>query len=200
MNELEHAATQTIELIWFEHDVVTELEAKVQTLAAQTNDGYQRAAAFQELDDPDDVMLGVGVYWDTYFGPDKQHFHASEEQQLALASLQVRDFSRSSLSGSLLQFAKQGISIVHSGLAVCPNGRPIGSQYLKDVIWQGRNHALHWESGNPHQPVQDSFDALGSDIDPLFGNYRNRNLGFELVNYLGWRTYESFCNDLLSLA
>lgn len=47
--------------------------------------------------------------------------------------------SQKSLSGALLQIAKQGISIVHCGLANCPSGRSIGTNAIKKVIWQARN-------------------------------------------------------------
>ena len=49
---------------------------------------------------------------------------------------------------------KQGISIVHGGLGAAPNGRMIGSQPLKEVIWQGRNQGFHWAEQSFHPPVE----------------------------------------------
>lgn len=63
-------------------------------------------------------------------------------------SLVAKDFSVRSLSGALLQIAKQGISIKHQTLSSCPNGREIKAGLnLKDVIWNSRNQSLHFEDG-----------------------------------------------------
>lgn len=198
--EIEHAAREVISLVWTEHRQVEELRVLVNRLTREMEDGYRRAEAWSDSDDPDDVMLGVGIHWETYFGADKQRYGAQGELDLAAARLAAREFSRASMAGSLLQYAKQGISIAHRELAACPDGRPIGRQPLKQVVWQGRNQALHWEDGNPHPPVRHCFDMLAADFDQAFTGYTARNLAFELVRLLGWESDEAFAKDLQSLA
>jgi hypothetical protein len=48
--------------------------------------------------------------------------------------------------------------------------------------------------------VQRCFDQLAADFDPSFSEYRTRNLSFELVRLLNWRTFDDFRNDMLLLA
>ncbi len=198
--EIEHAAREVITLVWAEHRQVEDLSIVVGRLTREMEYGYRRAAAWSDSEDPDDVMLGVGIHWGTYFGADKQRHGAQGELDVAADRLAAREFSRSSLAGTLLQYAKQGISIAHRELAACPEGRLVGRQPLKQVIWQGRNQALHWEDGNPHPPVRRCFDTLAADGDLVFTGYTARNLAFEVIRLLGWESYEAFARDLQSLA
>lgn len=198
--EIKHAAREAIAIVWAEHRQVEGLSVLVDRLTREMKDGYRRAAAWSDSDDPDDVMLGVGIHWETYFGADKQRHGAQGELELAAERLAAREFSRASMAGSLLQYAKQGISIAHGGLEACPAGRLIGRQPLKQLVWQGRNQALHWEDGNPHLPVKRCFDMLAADFDQLFTGYSARNLAFEVVRLLGWESYDAFARDLQSLA
>ncbi len=108
-------------------------------------------------------------------------------------------FSVAALAGALLQFGKQGISMVHRGLEHCPAGRSVGSQALKTVIWQGRNQGLHWEAGHFKSHVGECFDLLASEVDPRFGDYRQRNMAIDIVELLGWVTVDAFEDDLRSL-
>lgn len=108
--EIEHAAREAIALVWAEHREVEELRGLVDRLTHEMEDGYRRAAAWSDSDDPDDVMLGAGIHWETYFGADKQRHGAQGELDIAADRLAAREFSRASMAGSLLQYAKQGIS------------------------------------------------------------------------------------------
>lgn len=147
LTEIEPAVREVLALVWAEHRQVEDYKVLVQRLTVKVEDGYRRAEAWADSEDPDDIMLGAGLHWDTYFGADKQRHGAQEQLDQAKDRLVAREFSRASMAGSILQYAKQGISIVHAGLAACPDGRLVGSQPIKKVIWQGRNHALHWEDG-----------------------------------------------------
>ena len=106
------------------------------------------------------------------------------------------------LCGSLLQFAKQGISIVHKNLIVCPPGRYIGQETLKNILWQGRNHALHYEESPNHNPqVKQCFKlledfGLGFSLD----NQPGENLSKEIIHLLGWSGYSTFEEDMLLLS
>lgn len=154
LDEIEHAATEVIALVWSERKI---LQSLTQTIKQDTNEmaaGYSSAEFLALNPDLDDENLGTGIHRDTYFGPDKDQRDAGEKKIEIEAILATRAFSTAVLSGSVLQFGKQGISLVHGGLSSSPAGRPVESQFLRDVIWQGRNHALHWEEGTPHLPVR----------------------------------------------
>ncbi len=200
LTEIEHAASETLSLIWAEHRAVKELESLVVKYSREMEEGYRKASYLAGSDDPEDVMMGVGEHWSTYFGADKDHHETNKELANAQNRLQAREFSRSSVSGGLLQYAKQGISIVHSGLNACPDGRQIGSQILKQVIWQGRNQSIHWEEGNVRQSIQQCFLALAAEQSQEFSQFNAKNLAFEIVNLLGWVSFDKFANDMRSIA
>jgi hypothetical protein len=200
LSEIKHAASSVISLVWAEHQQVKELQAQVVQLNAEVHDGYRRASAWSDSEDPDDVMAGAGIQWATYFGPDKQRHGVADHLTQANERLSARAFSRSSMAASLLQYAKQGISITHASVDACPDGYTIGTQVLKQVIWQGRNQSLHWEEGKPRPPIRNCFDLLTAQIGPQFALYETQNLAFEVVALLGWVNYEAFETDLSSLA
>jgi len=199
VQEIEHAATLLIDGIWHEQRQIESLRPQLAALERLVGAEYEAAQSIQEnAEDADDVMLGVGRHWENYFGPDKERHQKQQELEARQESFQAHEFSIGTLAGGLLQHAKQGVSLVHGGLTGCPNGRLIGTQPLKEVIWQGRNQALHWEEGYAHPPVERCFQAL-SVIDAKFADYNKRNLGFDLVDQLGWKTFQAFRDDLLSL-
>ena len=199
-DEIKYAVEAALSTIWADVEELESLRQQLGRLTAETERGYRRAQAFQYDEDPDDVMMGVGVHWDTYFGPDKERHQVATTVDDLNQKIQVREFSRSAMSASVLQYAKQGISIVHGGLQPCPNGRGVGSQPLKTIIWQGRNQSLHWEEGNPRQPVIDCFDQLAIDFGDEFTPYKTSNLAFNVVRILEWKTYDSFESDMQYLA
>lgn len=193
-----HATTSLIPLLWAEHDAVEAAAIKLKALEQETERGYRQSAAF--MDDLDDEGLATAVHWDTYFGSDKERHHAVAHLADFQATLDARSVSRGALASTLLQIAKQGLSAVHGGLAATPVGRCIYGVDLKDLVWQARNQAMHWEEGRPHRGVIDCFEALKIAADAGFGDYTARSLAFDVVMLLGWRDQASFEADLLLLA
>src|SRR5205085_1103080 len=124
----------------------------------------------------DDVMLATGMYWETYFGEDKELYHNDKEREELVNLIATHALSVGSLAGSLLQHAKQGVSLVHGKPEKCPAGRSVGSQDLKEVIWQGRNQAIHWEEGKFKQSLEKCFESLRKDFGPVFADYKKRNM------------------------
>jgi len=135
LHEIEHAASETLRLIWFEHQQMEELQARIASATAEVQDAAQRLAWLRLNPDMDDDNLSTAVYWDTYFGPEKERFYAEKSRPDLESLIALRAFSTASQSGSMLQYAKQGISLVHNGPSACPAGRAIHSQTLK----RGRN-------------------------------------------------------------
>lgn len=86
-----------------------------------------------------------------------------------------------------------------SDISAVPNGRQIGSQHLKSVIWQGRNQAQHWEEGSFGEAVRTCFAVLEADIDREFGQFTSRNMAFDVLQALGWVEVADFERDMRSL-
>jgi BMFP domain-containing protein YqiC len=200
--EIDFAATTLLKGIWHERAALDDLSAKLAALEAETKRGYERAEdmAALESDVPDDEGLSTMTHWDTYFGPDKQRHDAQQQRSSLAAQVEAHSFSVASLAGDLLQHAKQGISMVHGSLGGCPPGRAIASRDLKDVIWQARNQAIHWEEGKLSPPVQDCFNSLAKEVDTRFRDYLTRSMAMDVVDLLGWRDLHAFEADLLLLA
>jgi len=200
ITDIEYAATNTIETIWQELKAINKMDKELVSLIRVAEDRYRRAARLQESEDMDDYLTGVGLIWDAYFTEDKEAYHKDTELEDKRQTYLTHEFAIGSLSGSLLQMAKQGISITHGSLQNCPDGRLIGTQPLKKVIWQGRNQAIHFEEGNFTQAVTNCFNQLTQEIDPKFNQFTTRNMAFDIVELLNWKSFDDFKNDLLLLA
>src|SRR5438128_2112940 len=64
-----------------------------------------------------------------------------------------------------------------------------------NLILQSRNQAMHWETplGNA---VANCFRSMAA-VDPVFNQYQQRSLAFEVVDKLGWRTFDEFKASML---
>lgn len=199
LTEIEHAARSTFDLVWAEHEKVAAAEVDVASLTAATEADYRRAEALMQFDDPDDFMMGVGIHWETYFGPDKKRYSAIDALAELRAIRDARAFSRAAQAANIIQYAKQGISIVHRDWSAAPSGRNISGQPLAKLIWMARNQGLHWEDHTFNENVTRCFEELKA-FDPIFGDYASRNIAFEVISAIGWRDYAAFEADMLSLA
>lgn len=61
-------------------------------------------------------------------------------------SIEIYDLAINIAAGSILQIARQAISMQHHRLSECPTGRCISGFYVKDLIWYGRNQSMHYEA------------------------------------------------------
>ena len=204
LKEIEFAATPILPAIWHEHAELKKMQTEVADLARRVEAEYRAAQSIaDDAMDADDVMLATARHWENYFGDDKTLYHKDKETTALQQRVAAREFAVAALAGNLLQFAKQGISIAHGNLGACPSGRNIGTQVLKTVIWQGRNQALHWEGdghGQPlHRPVEDCFNRLIADFGSRFTDFKTKNLGFAVVELLGWKSFVEFKADMLSM-
>ena len=200
IQEVDHAVKQLLSGIWSEREKLDDLERKYSNLSKAVKANYDRASSLAlNAEDPEEVAMAVGVHWDNYFGEDKERHNTKTEIDSIKEQISAHQFSIESLSGALLQHAKQGISLQHNGLQNCSDGRLIGTQPLKDVIWQGRNQAIHWEEGNFNQKVIDCFQKLEQDIDIKFAGYTTKCMAFDVVELLGWNNKSDFDRDMQSL-
>jgi hypothetical protein len=201
LTEIEFAAGRLIPMVWEERTNLQTLEAELAELVRLVGQNYDRAAdvAMNALDG-EDVALATGMYWENYFGDDKARFHKDEDRKRLADQVAAHALSVSSIAAALLQFAKGGLSLAHGGFKNCPQGRALGGQFLKDVVWEGRNQAIHWEEGKPREATQRCFDSLSKDFGASFSEYRTRNMAMDIVAILGWTDFERFKADMLSLA
>jgi len=117
-----------------------------------------------------------------------------EKLNNALASIGATVESMSSLSGAVLQIAKQVLSLRHSGKPVIATAKNIGSQSVIDVIWEGRNHAMHWDEGRPSERVQNMLNSLSRDLCITIETGKNNCLS--ILGALGWKSSDHVISDL----
>jgi hypothetical protein len=198
--ETQFAAENLFALIFHERDELARLRANLGRIRSELSHLY-RVRDFLALNpDLDDEGIGTAAHWEVYFDVEPAHGRVQTEVQEVEARINARSFARATLCGSLLQIAKQGISTAYGGLNG-PAGRVVGSQPIRDIIWQARNQAMHFEEPRPLKPrVQQCFSALASDLQrPEFREYHQRNLAFEVIDALGWDSYAHYEQDIRSL-
>ena len=207
LTEIEYAAQNIIPLIWAERERLKELEAQIAPLRKVIEHNYQQSESWQlNAEDPDDVAMGAGIYWGTYFGEDKELFYKDKDREKLVDQIAAHRISVDSLAGSLLEYAKKGISLAHGGLAACPAGRAIGTQRLKTIIWQARNQSTHWEEAKANNGVfknaeiKKCFDKLSIDVDARFADYTERDMAFDVIEQLGWKDFTIFKAEMMSLS
>ncbi|MCU7951765.1 MAG: hypothetical protein KZQ74_01605 [gamma proteobacterium symbiont of Bathyaustriella thionipta] len=107
------------------------------------------------------------------------------------------------LYGTLLQIAKQAISIAHkAGGRNCGLGREIAGLSASQIVWDARNQALHFEEGQAKPKTKETFNQLASVYGDDFTLEENTgvNLARNVVrNILEWNNAELFYSDLYSI-
>ncbi|MEC4813422.1 MAG: hypothetical protein SAK29_09150 [Scytonema sp. PMC 1069.18] len=124
----------------------------------------------------------------------------SERRQQLSDKLKATEESMAALGGAVLQIAKQVISYRFGKLGhdfhKVDSVREIGTQSIVEIIWRGRNHALHWEEPEEKQikATKKTLSLLKSErnvnIQP------NRNNSLKIIEALGWRTADDVLTDL----
>lgn len=117
------------------------------------------------------------------------------------AILGAKQSAIQAICSAVLQIAKQGISLVYGGLNGAPDGRNIGSLTLKDIIWQSRNQALHFEEGQYRKPVIEVFSILENEHGKQFSltSYQCQSRAKQVVKLLGWQNYDAYLKDMKQL-
>lgn len=80
-----------------------------------------------------------------------------------LARIGATEESMSILASSVLQFGKQVLSYRFGRKPRLPTSRQIGTLSVVEVIWEGRNHALHWEDADTRRPVRQMLESLQAE-------------------------------------
>ncbi|MCK9622893.1 MAG: hypothetical protein M0R47_20455 [Methylobacter sp.] len=197
--DTEFAAKNLIRLVMEEENKLEELAGQLKAVEAQFR---VHKWDFESSDLNDDFS---DAYVMAAFGRMATAAEQAEAQQRQLATLQAsigtRQQAMQAIAGSILQIAKQGISIVHGSLAAAPEGRKIGTASLKEIIWQARNQALHYEEGNFKKPVTDLFATLEAEQGAQYSlaNHPNQSRAKQILSLLAWKNYAAYINDMQSL-
>ncbi|QDZ39599.1 hypothetical protein FRE64_06430 [Euhalothece natronophila Z-M001] len=132
---------------------------------------------------------------------EKQRAEAQENKvekiERALFNMGSTIESMSSLAGAVLQIAKQALSIRYAGKPDLPYARSVGTQNIVDVVWEGRNHAMHWDEGAPREQVRNMLDALETDLGITVEVGKNNCLS--ILDALEWNMPEAVISDIKKL-
>src|SRR5690348_16858864 len=114
LTEIEFAASSLVPIIWGERTRLRQLEAEIASLTKRVEHNYRQAeSVVMNAEDSDDIAMATGMYWTNYFGEDKERHDKDKEREKLVEQIAAHALSVGSLAGSLLQYAKQGISLVH---------------------------------------------------------------------------------------
>jgi hypothetical protein len=121
-----------------------------------------------------------------------------EARGAAIARLSATEESIGVVAGAVLQIAKQVLSFRYGAKPThLSAARPVGSQSVVNVIWEGRNHALHWEDPNPHTPVREMLEKLRLEAGaPVVVGANNSHA---ILDALQWKDVDAVVRDLQAL-
>jgi hypothetical protein len=126
------------------------------------------------------------------------------EKEMAVQDLQSRiddrEFSEAILSGAVLQIAKQGISVVWKGRENCPKAREVFGQPIGDVIWAGRNQAVHFDESVRQETAKVLIALAEHGADARLKDAKGKiNLAPVVLDVLGWQDYGSYLKDMTAI-
>jgi hypothetical protein len=199
LNDTEYAIENLLQLATDEEKTLKELAPRLASVEAQFR---VHKWDFESSDLNDDFS---DAYVMAAFGRMAKAHQEAATLQSQIAAIQVsigtHQQATQAIAGAILQIAKQGISIVHGDLAGAPEGRKIGSLPIRDIIWQARNQALHFEEGSFKKAVTTLFSALEAEQGPQFSlaQHANQCRAKQVLGLLRWDSYEHYLNDMVVL-
>ena len=194
------AATALIALIARERESGEVLE-EMRESASRKRDFMFDDFRGKDLNDDFDERQVIHAYGQAYRAHQEVE---SIEGQIATknAKRAARASSYAAICGALLQIAKQGISAQYGKHRdSAPQGRLLGSEPLRNVIWEGRNESMHFETPDKVGPkIRTTFSALEASFGPQFhlapAPADLRNLAGEIIELLEWWKYENYVADM----
>lgn len=201
ISDTEFASKALIELIYKEEIQQNELLLRYKSLEEIFENLFLKFTIGNEKDDIYGSQMKQKLIKVAEFSRDNNLIDKKNELTNIENSIITKKQSINSLSMSLLQIAKQGISLTYGGLIDSPNGRKLGKETLKNVIWQARNQSLHCEEGNPNNNVKKCFQNLQNDFGEKFdlsNNYKDNKAKY-IIDLLCWNKYENYRKDLIQI-
>lgn len=153
------------------------------------------------------VPVQANFYYGRYvkFLEELEHRKEKEQAEIPQAINEALDDigatldSLSTLAGTVLQLAKQTLAIRYGQRKPqLPNARRVGSQSIVEVVWEGRNHSMHWDDPNPRQPVVDMLNQIERDFED-FELKPNVNHSLDILKALDWKMVADVEQDFKAL-
>lgn len=197
--DTEFAVTNLFQLITAEE---TALKQKAQGLASVEAQLRVHKWDFSSSDMNDDFS---DAYVMAAFGRMAKAAQQAEALQGQLAALHVsigtHQHATQALAAAILQIAKQGISIVYGEQKYAPEVRKIGTVAVRDIIWQARNQALHYEDGTFSKAVTGLFATLETEQGMQFSltQHAKQTRAKQILGLLGWSGYDAYLADVTIL-
>jgi hypothetical protein len=200
-DDTEFAAQNLIGLTMREEGYLTDLRAQLATEMGRYQANQWGFTTSDLNDDFSDAHV-TGAFVQMARAKQEVDLLAPRIAQLE-ASIGSRQAAVQALCGALFQLARQGISFVHGNgnpPANCPDGRLIAGLKLKDVIWQARNQAMHFEE-LPKKRVIGLFAVLSDVYGVTFdlSKHPRQSRAKQVVKLLGWEDYSRYHSDVKSL-
>lgn len=197
--DTQYCSKELFKLVFDEKHQLKTLECKKNDLEKYFQFLWEQYRESKNCEDTSDVQLQNRYMKASDIGTQLKNLES--QIRITKNSISFKEFSLKTLAGSILQIAKQGISIVHSSLQNCPTGKSIGQETLKNVIWQGRNQALHFEDASFNQSVTQCFNNLEQDfgINFCLSPASPENKALYVLEILDWETYEKYEADMDSI-
>lgn len=195
-DDTEYAARHLVDLTMQEESILSEMKAKLSAETAK----FKLSHWDFETSDLNDDFSDAHVM---------NAFRRMAEADIAAKTLQAevdrleasigsKQVAVQAMCGALLQIVKQGISLVHGSLAAAPDGRLLNGIPLKDIVWQGRNQAIHFEDGQFSNPVTSLFAQLEQEFGREFAlaHHVGQSRAKQIVMLLGWSNYATMKSDM----
>jgi hypothetical protein len=158
------------------------------------------------------VSLSGGVVADSAEEAERLAWEKYEKNRTKIEAyakeLTKKEFSTAVMAGAVLQIAKQGLSLVLSKKPEPSQGRQIRSVHSSDIIWAGRNQAIHFEEGHFHKHTYEIFDKLAinhgmrnvhRDISFDLRNplWKKKSMALNVISLLEWSSYKHYHDDMV---
>lgn len=195
IQDTEFAVKTLIDVIFNEERIIKELETKISNYVML----YEDFRSYESGEDWDDINLQDKFMKQAQFHKDQNIPKKQNELKEIKEELKNKNESINALSTAILQIAKQGISIVHGNLSKCPEGRKLGTETIKNIIWQSRNQSIHYEEIIHNTNVLDCFIKLKDEHGDKFDITNKTNKAKDIIDLLGWNCYKNYSNDMNNL-
>ncbi len=115
----------------------------------------------------------------------------------ALIRIGATEEALATIAGSILQFGKKILSYRYGPKGNLPNTRNIATIDLTEIIWEGRNHSMHWEENNPRAGVTNLLTTLQNETGITFPS--NENNAFKILELIEWDSPDDMINEMKSI-
>lgn len=199
LEETKFAVSSLIELVWTDFKILENLNEQLKALLFEFDFKHEIFLANEYHPAANYYHAQAAKAYEKMAQPKAEMERKIKE---TYDSIDAKSASISALSGAILQIAKQCISLNYGKPQNAPDGTNIQGIPVKLIIWEGRNQSIHYE--NPKEisehvvKIFENLDAVRAD-GKVWDPKSQRNFAFEIIKFLGWRTYDDFEDHLKSI-